>query len=64
LAYRAQDSAQASPIILNLLENANGGLRFPVYPSWRPVVRAQEVEYVESLLRDFLERAEERAEAG
>jgi hypothetical protein len=60
LAYEAQDSTQATPIILIVLEDANGSLRFLVDPDWRAVVRVQDVEYIESLLSDFPERAKEQ----
>ena len=60
LAYRAQDFGGATPVILIVLEDAKGGLRFLVDPGWRAVVRAEDVEYIESLLGDFLERAKEQ----
>jgi hypothetical protein len=43
-----------------VLEDARGGLRFLVDPGWRAVVRAEDVEYTESLLSDFLDRAKEQ----
>jgi hypothetical protein len=35
-------------------------LRFLLDPGWRTVVGAEDVEYLESLLGDFLERAKEQ----
>ena len=63
LAYRAEDSCRASPIIVIVLKDARGGLRFLVDPGWRAVVRAEDVNYLESLLGDFLERAKEEPAA-
>jgi hypothetical protein len=40
-----------------LSKDARGGLRFLVDPGWRVLVQAEDVEYLESLLGDFLERA-------
>jgi len=53
VAYRAQDSLRATPIFLIVFKDARGDLRFLVDPGWRVVVRAEDVEYIESLLRDF-----------
>ncbi len=47
-------------MVLIVLEDARGGLRFLVDPGWRAVVRAEDVEYTESLLSDFLDRAKEQ----
>jgi hypothetical protein len=48
------------PIIVIVLKDASGGLRFVVDPRWRTVICSEDVEYMESLLRDFLERAKEQ----
>ena len=60
LAYIAEAFGGASTIILIVLEEANGGLRFLVDPDWRAVVQAKDKMYVESLLSDFLERTNEQ----
>ena len=46
-----------------MLEDATRGLRFLVDPDWRAVVQAEDVEYLGSLLRDFLDRAKEQPAA-
>jgi hypothetical protein len=46
-----------------VLKDASGGLRFLIDPGWRSVVRVPDVEYIASLLRDFLERAKEHPAA-
>jgi len=61
LAYRAQASGRATPIVL-VLKDARGDLRFLVDPGWRAVVQEEDREYLESLLGDFLERAKEQPE--
>jgi len=43
-----------------VLRDARGDLRFLVDPGWRAVVRAEDREYLESLLGDFLERAKQQ----
>jgi hypothetical protein len=43
-----------------VLKDASDGLRFLVDPGWRAVVQAEDVEYLESLLGDLLERAKEQ----
>ena len=63
LAYKTQDSNRAMPVFLIVLKDASGGLRFLVDPGWRAVVRAEDVEFLESLLGDFLERAREQPAA-
>jgi hypothetical protein len=42
-----------------VLKDTSGGLRFLVDPGWRSVVPVLDVEYIESVLRDFLERAKD-----
>jgi hypothetical protein len=46
-----------------VFKGASGSLHFLVDPGWRSIVRVLDVEYIESLLRDFLERAKERPAA-
>lgn len=46
-----------------MLENARGGLRILVRPDWRSIVQAEDLEYMDSLLRDFLNRADEQPAA-
>jgi hypothetical protein len=46
-----------------VLKDASGSLRFLIDPGWRSVVRGLDVEYIASLLRDFLERAKEHPAA-
>jgi hypothetical protein len=48
------------PVVVIVLEDAKGDLSFLVDPGWRAVVRAEDVEYTESLLSDFLDRAKEQ----
>jgi len=42
---------------------ASGSLRFLVDPGWRSVVCARDLEYIGSLLHDFLGRAKEEPAA-
>jgi hypothetical protein len=63
MAYRAQDSAGATPIFLIVFKDARGDLRFLVDPGWRSVVCARDLEYIGSLLHDFLGRAKEQPAA-
>ncbi len=60
MAYVAEGIGGTTPIILIVLENANGDLRFLVDPDWRALVQAEDREYFESLLADFPERAKEQ----
>ena len=46
----------ASTILL-VLEDFDGTLRVLVHPGWRQIVKAQDLDYIESLLKDFPERA-------
>lgn len=57
LEYRTPDWNKAASILLIVLEDAKKGLRFLVHPEWRSTILANDVDYVDSLLRDFLERA-------
>lgn len=49
----------AAPIFLIVFKAASGSLHFLVDPNWRSVVPVLDVEYIESVLRDFLERAKD-----
>ena len=60
LEYRAQDSGRISPILLILLEDAKDSLRFLVHPDWRSMVQPEDVNHINGLLGDFLERAKEQ----
>ena len=60
LAYVAKRVGGDAPIVLIVLKDARGDLRFLVEPGWRGVVREEDREYSESLLGDFLERAKEQ----
>jgi hypothetical protein len=46
-----------------VFEDANGGLRFLVHPDWRSHIQLEDVNYINDILRDFLERAEEQPKA-
>ena len=63
MAYRAQDSARDTPIFLIVFKAASGSLHFLVDPGWRSVVREEDLEYIGSLLHDFLGRAREQPAA-
>ena len=63
LAYGAQGLGRPAPVFLIVLRDARGDLRFLVDPGWTTVVQAEDVEYLGSLLRDFLERAKEQPAA-
>ncbi len=57
------DPLQAGPIILLVLKNREGKLRFLVHPELSKLVTGKDLFYVESLLRDFVERAKLDSEA-
>ena len=63
LAHRTQDSGGDTPIFLIVFKAASGSLHFLVDPGWRSVVCTQDLEYIGSLLHDFLERAKEQPAA-
>jgi len=62
LEYQAQGEANAgsrtASVILLVLRDEEGDLRFLVHPELRNIVQEEDSTYVESLLRDFLVRAE------
>jgi hypothetical protein len=57
LEYRTPDWNKAASILLFVLEDAKEGLRFLVHPEWRRIILSEDVDYIDSLLRDFVERA-------
>ena len=60
LEYRAQGAGGTSFSILLVFEDANSSLRFLVDPNWRSLVQLEDVNYINDLLIDFLERAKEQ----
>ena len=63
MEYRAQNAGGTSHTILLVLEDANGWLRFLVHPDWRSLVQFADVKYINDILIDFLERAQDNPEA-
>jgi hypothetical protein len=57
LEYRTPDWNKAGSIILFVFEDANGSLRLFVHPDWRRIILPADVDYIDSLFLDFLERA-------
>ena len=61
LEYRQQGWGGASsrfrPIILLVLRDGEGNLRFLLHPELHLIVQKEDLEYIQSLLEDFLERA-------
>ena len=43
--------------MLLVLRDEEDRLRFLVHPEWRTIVQAEDLNYLESLFQDFLERA-------
>lgn len=66
LEYRPQDqrnvSQPAASVILHVLKDDKGNLRFFVRRDWCTLVEEEDIDYIESLLRDFLECAKLRPE--
>jgi len=58
--YSAQSSVGTSFTILLVFEDTNGSLRFLVHPNWRAIVQQEDVDYINDLLIDSLERADEQ----
>jgi hypothetical protein len=46
-----------------VFEDAKEGLRILVHPEWRKIILSEDIDYIDSLLRDFLERAKLHPEA-
>lgn len=44
-------------MILLVVEDSDGDLQFLVHPNWRKIVQRDDLNYIESLLLDFPERA-------
>ena len=63
LEYRGQDWDRTTSVILLVLEDGKGGMRFLIHPDWRAIAHAEDMDYIESLLQDFLERAKLHPEA-
>ena len=63
LAHRTQDSGGDAHIFLIVFKAASGSLRFLIDPGWRSVVCTRDLEYIGSLLHDFLGRAKEQPAA-
>jgi len=66
LEYRPQNwdiaSSQIAPVILLVLRDEQGNLRFLVHPELRIIVHSRDLDYIESLLLDFGERAKQHPE--
>lgn len=60
MEYSGQRWEKSATIILLVLEDAEGTLRFLVHPDWRSIVRPEDFQYIVSVLEDFLERAKEQ----
>ena len=60
LEYRSQNlrapAPRSTPIVL-VLRDEEGCLRFLFHPALRVVVEPEDLDYIESLLKDFVERA-------
>jgi hypothetical protein len=63
LEYKAQALGGTSFTTLLVLEIANDQLRFFVHPEWRSLVQLEDLNYINDLLIDFLERAKEQPAA-
>ena len=67
LDYRPQDrditSSRIAPVVLLVLRDEKGSLRFLIHPELRAVVQESDWAYLESLLQDFLKRAKLHPEA-
>jgi hypothetical protein len=46
-----------APVILLVLEDGKGRLRFFVHPDWRTIVQPGDLDYIESVLDDLRARA-------
>jgi len=56
-------SSSIAPVILLVLRDQEGNLSFLVHPELRTIVQKNDLEYLEALLQDFLERAKLHPEA-
>ena len=61
LEYRRQSWGDASsrfrPVVLIVLRDGEGNLRFLVHPELHTIIQEKDLDYIQSLLKDFLERA-------
>ena len=61
LEYRTQSAGIGVPrnasVILLVLRNNDGSLRFLIHPELRNIYQGKDLEYLDSLLWDFVERA-------
>ena len=60
MEYRPQSLGGTTFTILLVFEDANGGLRFLVHPDRRSLVQQEDVNYINDLLLDSLERVDEQ----
>ena len=62
LAYmcrrRRQTVPADAPIVLLVLQSSLGDLRFVVHPEFRKLFKGRDLDYLDSLLSDFLVRSE------
>lgn len=67
LEYRPQDwniaSSRIAPVVLLVLKDGDGSLRFLIHPELRAIVTENDLPYIQSLLQDFHERAKLHPEA-
>jgi len=49
-------SARVAPVILFVLREDEDGLRFLIHPELRSIVQGEDLNYLDSLLTDFVER--------
>lgn len=61
LEYRATDRDESpsrdSTIILLVFKDVDDNLSFLVEPDWRSMVQQRDIDYLDSLFQDFIERA-------
>jgi predicted NAD/FAD-binding protein len=61
LAYRPRsldtDTSEEQTAVLLVLRKEVGQLRLLVNPEWRKIVEGDDIDYLDSLLKDFRERA-------
>src|SRR5665213_1530221 len=67
LEYRQQSWGGASsrfrPVVLIVLFDGESNLRFLVRPELQTIVRSEDIELIQSLFKDFLERAKQEPAA-
>ena len=67
LEHRPQNltigASPSAPVILLVLRDEGGSLHFLVHPEFRTLVPPEQLDYFETLLRDFAERAKVDPEA-